>query len=104
VEIDYSTRPPADCSKVSVAGLSTAVALSAFAIPTGAALFVGGLDTSPRATTSSPGLIGAGAAVAALGVGGLVASSIFLKRKVAKKRIARRACVAKRDAKYHIRF
>lgn len=100
VKIDYSTHAPSDCAKVRVAGLATALGLSAFAVPTGAAVIIAGIDTSGGQTTViGPGAIGAGAAIAALGVGGIVASAIFLKREVEKKRTARRACVAQRNAK-----
>ncbi|MGB8224920.1 MAG: hypothetical protein WCF10_20185 [Polyangiales bacterium] len=87
--VEYSAPKQDECGKVSTAGLATSVAVSAFGVGAGMGLMVAGLgdpsSSVPSYAKSTPGLIGGGAALMALSVGGLIASSIYLHRKREKK-------------------
>lgn len=79
IEIDYRVNRH-QCPNVSTAGLSAAVGVSSLGVVASIPV-IASYDYS-----QSKGALGAGISLAALSTAGLIASSIYLKRKKDKKR------------------
>jgi len=97
IEMDYSTRKVTDCHKIRTAGPATGVAVSTVGLGAGLALIPFGVGGNSSQADSAynerqPGMIAAGATVAALSAAGLGVSIWRLVVKRREQRAQKDAC------------